>query len=160
MNFSRNARLLAPACGTDAPDVGAPLVDRLVRVAELARLDRAAGRVVLRVEVEDRPPAGLVRQAMNGAGFVCEGDLRGRVADGGNAHGESVAGVSMTRIAPRPQGERCVGRATDVRKAPSRTERERFVSERVVEPGGRDPLGVAAERDQRDEIPDAAIAGS
>ena len=76
----RQAELLAEcalargALRADAPDVRAALDDRLVGVAELARLDGAAGRVVLRVEVEDRPSAGLVGQAMDRA----RSRLRGR----------------------------------------------------------------------------------
>ena len=54
----------------------------VVAVAELAGLDRAAGRVVLRVEVEDRPAAALVGQAVDGPGLVGQGDLGGDVADG------------------------------------------------------------------------------
>src|SRR5689334_21317816 len=57
----RQAELLAElalATGTlrtDAPDIRAALMDRVVRVAELAGLDGAAGRVVGRVEVDDGP---------------------------------------------------------------------------------------------------------
>ena len=74
--------LAAGALRGDAPDVGAALVDGRVRVAELARLDRAAGGVVLRVEVDDRPAPALVGQAMDGAGLVGEGDVGREVADG------------------------------------------------------------------------------
>ena len=69
--------LLAPRLRADAPDVRAALVDRLVGVAELAGLDRAAGRVVLRVEVEDRPAAALVGQAMDRAGSRLRARPRG-----------------------------------------------------------------------------------
>ena len=79
-NFSRNAALARGAVRADAPDVGAALDDRLVRVAELAGLGRAAGRVVLRVEVEDRPAAALVGEPVDRAGLVGEGDLGRRVA--------------------------------------------------------------------------------
>src|SRR5262245_1684247 len=102
----REAELLgegALARGTlraHTPDVGAALDDRVVRVAELACLDRAAGRVVLRVEVEDGPAAGLVGEPVYRAGLVFKGDLRCRVADRGHVHPESVAGVSTTRIEP------------------------------------------------------------
>src|SRR4029078_11163169 len=56
------------ALWTDAPDVRTSLRDLVVGVAELARLDGAAGRVVLRIEVEDRPTAGLVGEAGGGCG--------------------------------------------------------------------------------------------
>src|SRR6476661_3469569 len=93
--------LAGAALGTDAPDVRAAFDDRVVGVAELARLDRAAGRVVLGIEVQDRPPAGLVGEAVDGAGLVFEGDLRSLVANRGHAHPESVAGVSTTSVSAR-----------------------------------------------------------
>ena len=68
--------------GTDPPDVGAALVDGLVPIAEFARLDGAAGRVVLGVEVEDGPPAALVGEAMDGPGLIGQRDLGREVADG------------------------------------------------------------------------------
>ena len=56
-------RLLARgALRADAPDVGAAVLERLVGIAELAGLDRAAGGVVLRIEVEDRPAAAPGRR--------------------------------------------------------------------------------------------------
>ena len=68
----------------------------------------------------------------------------------------SVAGVSITRIAPRPQDERRVGGAPDIGQAARGAEDERFVRERVVESGRRDPFRVATEGDERDEFPDPA----
>src|SRR5262249_1052832 len=62
------------ALGADPPDVRAALVDRLVRVAELARLDGAAGRVVLGVEVDDRPATLLIGKSMDCARLVGERD--------------------------------------------------------------------------------------
>ena len=77
-----------------------PLGECLVGVTELARLDGTAGRVVLGIEVEDRPPAALIRQAMDGARLVGEGDFRRGVARFRNAHSTRVAGVSITRSRP------------------------------------------------------------
>src|SRR6478735_9312330 len=56
----------------DTPHVRAALMDGRVAVAELARLDSAAGRVVLGVEVEDRPAATLVGQPVDPSGLVRE----------------------------------------------------------------------------------------
>ena len=84
----RQAELLAEralaggALRADAPDLGAALGDRPCRVAELAGLGRAAGRVVLRVEVQDGPAATLVGEVVDGARVIGQGDLGGRVADG------------------------------------------------------------------------------
>src|SRR5436190_1722749 len=90
------------ALRADPPDVSTALVDGLVGVAELAGLDRAAGGVVLRVEVDDRPTAALIGESVDRAGLVREADLGSEVTRFGNAHFESVAGVSMTRIRPDP----------------------------------------------------------
>jgi hypothetical protein len=62
--------LAGGALRTDAPDIRAALDDRVVRVAELAGLDGAAGRVVLGIEVEDRPATALVGKAMDRPCFV------------------------------------------------------------------------------------------
>ena len=51
-------------------DVRAALADGLIRVTELARLDRAARRVVLGIEVQDRPAAALVGEIVDGARLV------------------------------------------------------------------------------------------
>src|SRR5258706_10840481 len=104
----RQAELLAKgplalgALRTDPPDVCAALVDGLIGVAELARLDRAAGGVVLRVEVDDRPATALIGESMDRARFIGEGDLGREVTRFGDAHFERVAGVSTTRIRPDP----------------------------------------------------------
>src|SRR6266576_634924 len=71
----------------DPPHVGPTLVDGLVAVAELARLDRAAWRVVLGVEVQDGPSSALIGQAMDGPCVIGEGHLGSEVADGWQAHG-------------------------------------------------------------------------
>ena len=93
---------------------------------------------------------------MDRAGFVFEGDLRGQVADCRHAHGVSVAGVSMTRTAPRPRtNDASPSRRTFDRPA-GRSEDQRLVTERVVQPVGPDPVRVAAERDERDEVADPA----
>src|SRR3954447_21632811 len=84
-----------------APDVGAALVDGLVAVAELACLDGAAGRVVLGVEVEDRPPATLVGKTVHRPGLVGKSDLGREVADSRHAHRSSLAGDSTTSSRPR-----------------------------------------------------------
>src|SRR4029079_14049470 len=102
----RQAELLAEgalALGSlraHAPHVRAAFVDGLVGVTELARLDGAAGRVVLGIEVEDRPLAALIRQAVDRARLVGEGDFRRYVARFRDAHSTRVAGVSMTRSRP------------------------------------------------------------
>ena len=51
------------AVRADAPDLGALVPDLVVEVAELAGLGRAAGRVVLGIEVDQRPAAALVATA-------------------------------------------------------------------------------------------------
>ena len=90
------------ALRADAPHVRAALDDRLVGVAELARLDGAARAC---------RPSGRSRGSSSGrAGPRADGPCpshRGgrspgrRVTDVGHAHPESVAGVSMTRSRPR-----------------------------------------------------------
>src|SRR4029079_16076382 len=92
--------LAGRALRADSPHVRAALVDRLVAIAELTRLHGAAGRVVLGVEVEDGPPAVLVGEAMDGPRLIREGDLGGQVADGRNAHEDSLAGDSTTSSRP------------------------------------------------------------
>ena len=72
--------LAGGALRADAPDLRTALADGVVGVAELARLDGAAGRVVLRIEVEDRPAAALVGQPMDRAALVAKGDVRGAIA--------------------------------------------------------------------------------
>src|SRR5207249_5102436 len=64
----------------DAEDDRAGLLDVLPPVAEAARLLRAPGRVVLRIEVEDDvlPREVLERDGL--AGGVTERELRGRLA--------------------------------------------------------------------------------
>src|SRR4029077_2312490 len=96
----------------DAPDVGTALVDGRVVVAELARLGRAAGRVVLGVEVQDGPPAALIGQAMDGPRLIGEIDLGREIADGRHAHVESLAGDSTTSRSPR----RTMTAASDVER--------------------------------------------
>ena len=117
--------LAGGALRADAPDVRAALVDRLVPVAELARLGRAAGRVVLGVEVQDGPAASLIGEAVDGAEFVGKGDLGCRVANGRHAHAESLAGDSTISSRPlrtrdrsrTPRHERSTGRAPVLRAA-------------------------------------------
>src|SRR5690349_1845659 len=96
----RESALRLCALGADAPDVRAALDDRLVGVAELARLDRAAGRVVLGIEVEDGPPSALVGEAMDRARRIGQGDVRCDVADRRHVHRQSVAGDSTTSREP------------------------------------------------------------
>src|SRR4029453_5265293 len=76
------------------------LDDRLVRIAELARLDGATWRVVLGIEVEDGPPSTLVGEAMDRARRIGQGDVRSDVADGRHIHGQSVAGDPTTSREP------------------------------------------------------------
>src|SRR5207245_10605843 len=90
------------ALGADPADVGAGFGDRVVRVAELAGRDRAAGRVVLRIEIDDRPATALVGQSMDGAGLVGKSDLGREVARCGRAHRQRVAAISTTRTWPIP----------------------------------------------------------
>src|SRR5262245_3058779 len=67
--------------GAYADDFGAGVGEGLVAVAEGAGFLRAAGRVVLRVEVEDDVPlAAEIRQADALAGGVRQVELRGGVA--------------------------------------------------------------------------------
>jgi len=54
----------------DSPDDRPVGLDVRPRVPELAGLGRAAGRVVLRVEVHDRPAAALVGQAVDGTALI------------------------------------------------------------------------------------------
>src|SRR5690349_6140929 len=115
--------LAGGALGTDAPDVRATFRDRLVRVAELARLDGAAGRVVLGIEVEDRPTATLVGEVVDAARGIGQSDPWCRVADGRDAHPESVAGVSTTSRRPAVS---CTTAGTAVRRFESPRERPRY----------------------------------
>ena len=67
----------------DPPDLGAFVPDLAVEIAELAGLGRAAGRVVLRIEVDERPSVVLVGQAVDGPVLVGQCDLGSAVADRG-----------------------------------------------------------------------------
>src|SRR5450759_4158754 len=95
----------AGAVRAHAPDGGVEPRELGVEVPELARLRRAAGRVVLRVEVDDGPRAAAIVQAVKCAVLVVECDPRSRVADLGHAHApeDNLAGasaVSTTRSRP------------------------------------------------------------
>jgi len=76
---------------THTPDVRTALVDDVVPVAELACLCGAAGRVVLWIEVEDRPSAFLLGQAVDLPCLIGEGDLGSDVT---RERGADVWGVS------------------------------------------------------------------
>src|SRR5436309_3119107 len=79
--------------GADADHLGAGVLEVLVLVAEGACFLRAAGRVVLRVEVEDdRLPAAVVAQPHRAAARVREREVGRRVAnaDAGGAAAEQV----------------------------------------------------------------------
>src|SRR5206468_3306773 len=79
--------------GADADHLGASVLEVLVLVAEGACFLRAAGRVVLRVEVEDdRLPAAVVAQPHRAAARVREREVGRRVAnaDAGGAAAEQV----------------------------------------------------------------------
>ena len=113
----RQAELLAEGAlagrslRADAPDVGAALVDGLVGVAELARLDGATGRVVLGIEVQDGPAPTLVVEVVDGARGIGQGDSGSGVADRRHVHAQSVAGVSTTRSWPRRSATVASGRS-------------------------------------------------
>src|SRR4029453_7830800 len=96
----REGPLRFGALRADTPDVRAAFDDRLVGVAELARLDGPTGRVVLGIEVEDGPPSALVAETMDGARRIRQGDVRCDVADGRHGHRQRVAGVSTTSREP------------------------------------------------------------
>ena len=94
----RGERLLARGTlRTDAPHIRLAPGKALVVVAERTGLGGAAGGVVLGVEIQDRPAATLLAQAMDRPGGVRQRELGREVADGGHLHGAMVAGDSMTR---------------------------------------------------------------
>ena len=68
--------------GADADDLGAGLGEGVVAVAEAARLDGAAGGVVLRIEVEDDGALRPERREGDGlAGRGGQGEIGGLVSD-------------------------------------------------------------------------------
>src|SRR5260221_2646195 len=92
--------LAGSALGTDPPHIRATLVDRVVPIAKIARFGGAAGRVVLRVEIEDGPASTLLGEAMDGPGVIGKSNLGGRIANGGHTHRPSLAGDSTTSSSP------------------------------------------------------------
>ena len=83
-------RVAPRAVRADAPDRRVEPADLVVEVAELAGLGSAARGVVGRVEVDDRPLAAAVREAVDGAVLVGEGEVGGVVANGWHAHGQGA----------------------------------------------------------------------
>ena len=65
----------------DAVDVDAGAAELLVQVAKIATLRRAAGRVVLRVEVEDQALAALIREPERAAAGAGKTEVGYRLAE-------------------------------------------------------------------------------
>src|SRR5262245_15193427 len=70
----RELRLALLVEDADAEHTGLALLERRQLRLELARLLRAAWRVVLRVEVEDERPALVIRELVRAAVLVFEGE--------------------------------------------------------------------------------------
>ena len=164
---SRGTRACSRApCGTDAPDVGASLDDRVVGVAELARLDGAAGRVVLGVEVEDRPAAALVGEPVDAPVSSSGGRPRGpgRRPRACSSR-ERSRGLHDEEPRRSSSGHRRVLAVPDVRQAAGRPARTSVSSpQRVAEAVGRHarrrPRRTGgARRGRRSRPSSASVAG-
>ena len=127
-------------------------MDRRVAVAELARLDRAARRVVGRVEVDDRPAAALVGEVVDRPGLIGQGDARER-----RRRPQACSWSERSRGFDDEQ-------ATAPELTPAAGARRTFDSPRAppggsgssasgyAQPVGRHALHAAAHRQQRDDV--------
>ena len=153
------------AVGADPPDLGALVADVVVEVPELAGLGRAAGRVVLGIEVDQRPAAA--------AGPTAGGSSRSRPEARPRGPGRRRQACSSRQPSRgRPSHQRAAGATTvstttssperiaTLATGPTRTfDRPRagpigsgLVDERPGETVGRDAVDAGPERQERDEV--------